>query len=98
MDRLVSRLLWIGVPAGIVVTVLYLAVVGENGLVKRRELTVDLAKVERRLVVIRAENAALAREVARLRDDPGAQERAAAEELLLVPEGSTVYRFPAGTP
>ena len=98
MDRLVSRFLWIGVPATIVVTVLYLAVWGENGLVKHRELVVDLAKVDRRVSVLTEENVALQRDVDRLRDDAQARRRAAAEELLLVPEGSTVYRFPVGTP
>lgn len=98
MDRLVSRVLWIVLPATGVLTILALAVWGENGLIRHRELESDLSKVERRLAVITEENAALAREVSRLRDDDSAQRRAAAEELLLVPENSTVYRFPAGTP
>lgn len=98
MDRLVARFLWLGLPATIVVTVLYLAVWGENGLVKHRELVVDLARVERRVAVLGEENVALQREVDRLRADPQARRRAVAEELLLVPAQSTVYRFPAGTP
>ncbi|MBM4367137.1 MAG: septum formation initiator family protein [Deltaproteobacteria bacterium] len=98
MDRLVSRVLWIVLPMLGVLTILALAVWGENGLIRHRELETDLAKVERRLAVITEENAALAREVSRLRDDDPTRRRAAAEELLLVPENSTVYRFPAGTP
>ncbi len=98
MDILQQRLLWNVLPTVVVGVILYLAVWGENGLVKHRELTADLAKTERRLDLVQGENASLEREVARLRDDPGTQSRAAAEELLLVPEHSTVYRFPEGTP
>jgi cell division protein FtsB len=98
MDLLQQRLLWNVLPTLVVGVILYLAVWGENGLVKQRELTTELAKTERRLEGVQSENATLEREVARLRDDPGTQSRAAAEELLLVPEHSTVYRFPEGTP
>lgn len=98
MDMLQRRLLWNVLPALVVLVILYLAVWGDNGLIKQRELTVDLAKTERRLEAVRRENASLEREVARLRDDPETQRRAAAEELLLVPAHSTVYRFPDGTP
>lgn len=98
MDLLQHRLLWNVLPTVVVGVILYLAVWGENGLIKQRELTTELTKTERRLEGVRAENATLEREVARLRDDAGTQTRAAAEELLLVPEHSTVYRFPEGTP
>ena len=98
MNVLRSRLVWNIIPTVLVAVILYLAVWGENGLIKQRELTTELAKTERRLDAVKAENAGLDREVARLRDDPATQSRAAAEELLLVPANSTVYRFPAGTP
>ncbi len=98
MDLLKSRLLWNVLPTVTVLVILYLAVWGENGSVRHRELTVDVMKVERRLGLIQGENAGMEREVARLRDDPGSQRRAAAEEMLLVPAHSTVYRFASGTP
>lgn len=98
MDMLQRRLLWNVLPASVVLAILYLAVWGENGLIKEQELARDLAKAERRLEAVRRENASLEREVSRLRDDPATQRRAAAEELLLVPAHSTVYRFPDGTP
>ena len=98
MDRIVSRLLWNVAPSALVLVILYLAVCGENGYLRERELDQQLRKDARHLDVIRSENAALAREVERLRGDPETQVRAVAEDLLLVPEHSTVYRFPVGTP
>ncbi|MSQ00674.1 MAG: septum formation initiator family protein [Myxococcales bacterium] len=98
MDLLQRRLIWNVLPTALVLGILYLAVWGDNGLVRRGELAVDLAKAERRLDAVRRENASLEREVARLADDPVTQRRAAAEELLLVPAYSTLYRFPSGTP
>lgn len=98
MDRIVSRLLWTVAPTVLVGVILYLAVCGENGYLKQRELETRLRKDELHLAVVKASNASLAREVVRLRTDKETQVRAAAEDLLLVPPHSTVYRFPAGTP
>ena len=42
---------------------------------------------------IEAQNLALAEQINALRSDPEAVTRAAAEELMLAPEGATVYRF-----
>ncbi len=98
MELLQQRLLWNVLPTCVVALILYLAICGENGLIKQRELTADLLKTEHRLDLVGGENATLEREVSRLRDDPEAQARAAAEELLLVPAHSTVYRFAEGTP
>jgi cell division protein FtsB len=53
----------------------------------------ELARTERRLAELDAQNARLAREVTALQQDGATIERAATEELLLVPPGSTVYRF-----
>ncbi len=98
MNLLQRRLVWNVLPTVVVMGILYLAVWGDNGLVRGGELSADLAKAERRLDAVRRENASLEREVARLADDPVTQRRAAAEELLLVPAHSTLYRFPGGTP
>ena len=98
MDRIVSRLLWNVAPTALVMIILYLAVCGQNGYLRQRELQVRLQKDALHLAVIKGDNAALAREVERLRGDRTTQIRATAEDLLLVPEFSTVYRFPAGTP
>jgi cell division protein FtsB len=98
MELLRSRLVWNVLPTLAVGMILYLAVWGENGVIKRREVTRDAERAEHRLAAIRGENASLEHEIARLRSDGEAQRRAAAEELLLVPAHSTVYRFPPETP
>lgn len=98
MELLKSRLLWNVLPTVAVVVILYLAVWGENGVIRQRELLRDAERAEHRLAVVRGENASLEHDILRLRGDAEAQRRAAAEELLLVPAHSTVYRFPPHTP
>lgn len=98
MELLQQRLLWNVLPTGVVVAILYLAVWGEKGIVTQHQLTANLVKTEHHLDVTRTANAGLEREIARLRDDPNAQARAVAEDLLLVPAHSAVYRFVEGTP
>jgi cell division protein FtsB len=98
MNRLRARLMYAVLPTALVGVVLYLAVWGDNGWLRNAELQRELAKESRHLAVLKEQNASLSHEVARLDDDPDAQERAAAEELLLVREHATVFRFPAGTP
>ena len=93
MDLLARRLVWNVLPALMLVGVIYLAVWGEDGIWARRRIGAELARTERRLNDVRSDNARLSREVMALRDDPITLERAAAEDLLLVPPGSTVYRF-----
>lgn len=98
MELLQQRLLWNVLPTGVVLAILYLAIWGEKGLVTQNQLTANLLKTEGQLDVTQTANAGLEREIARLRDDPSAQARAVAEELLLVPAHSAVYRFAEGTP
>ncbi len=98
MDLLKSRLIWNVLPTVAVVVILYLAVWGENGVIKHRELLRDANRSEHRLALVRGANTVLEHEILRLRSDGEAQRRAAAEELLLVPAHSTVYRFPANSP
>lgn len=75
------------------VGVIYLAVWGEDGLWARRRIDAELARTHRRLDDLTSENARLSREVQALGGDEVTLQRAAAEELLLVPPGSTLYRF-----
>jgi cell division protein FtsB len=93
MDLLARRLVWTVLPALLVIWVIYLAIWGEDGLWARHRIEVELTRTERRLSDLDAENARLAREVTALQGDATTLQRAATEELLLVPPGSTVYRF-----
>jgi cell division protein FtsB len=76
-----------------VVLFLYLAVAGPSGLIRRHKMVADLDRVQRKLESVDEENARLVREINQLKDDDPTIRRAIAEQLLLVPAGSTVYRF-----
>ncbi|MFZ5480060.1 MAG: FtsB family cell division protein [Myxococcota bacterium] len=93
MDLRLQKLVLTVVPAFLVVGLVYAAIAGDDGLVRRHRMQVDLERVQRKLEALEAENARLAREVGRLREDEATVRRAIAEELLLVPADSTVYRF-----
>ncbi len=93
MDPLFRRLLWNILPGALVVVLIYLAVFGENGILRRHRMVAELEAAERRLAEVEVVNARLEREIAQLRGNDRAMARVAAEELLLVPPGSTVYRF-----
>ena len=94
MDKLIRRLLITVLPASLVVSMVYLAVFGSNGLVARHRLQLELDREGRRMEEVTAENASLRREIHELHGDALTLQRAAAEDLQLVPSGSTVYRFP----
>lgn len=93
MDLLARRLLLTLAPAIIVVALVYATVLGDNGLLRRHRMQVDLERAQRKLAAIQEDNVRLEREVRQLRADESTLRRAAAEELLLVPPGSVVYRF-----
>lgn len=93
MDLRLRRVLLALLPAGVVMGLIYSAIWGDNGLVRRLRMQEEVGRVERSLAHVRSENALLEREVGQLRGDETTVRRAIAEELLLVPAGSTVYRF-----
>ena len=93
MDPLLRRLFLNLLPAAMVIGIVYLAVFGESGLLRRHHMIGDLDAVQRRLANVQAQNATLRREISQLGADDETVKRAAAEELVLVPPGSTVYRF-----
>jgi len=93
MDLLIKRLLFTVLPALVVVALVHATIMGDNGLVRRHRMQADLDRAHRKLAAMEAENARIEREVRQLRTDETTVRRAAAEELLLVPAGSVVYRF-----
>lgn len=94
MDLLARRLLFNVLPMVIVGGMIYFAIFGSNGLVSRHRMQEELAREQRRLAEIQAQNARLRREIGELQGDALTLQRAAAEDLQLVPADSTVYRFP----
>jgi cell division protein FtsB len=93
MSRGLLRILTLA-SAFAVVVLLFNVVAGPHGLSRRIQSDRELAEVHRRIAEIETGNARLQREVSQLRNDETIVRRAIAEELLLVPPGSTVYRFP----
>ena len=82
------------------VAVLVVAVIGApvmilspQGLPRLRGLTKELADVDEENAELRREIEALRGRVARLRDDPGAVERIARDNLGLVRQSEVVFQF-----
>lgn len=88
-----SRILLTIVPACFIITVSYMAIFGQKGIIRRYQLNSDLERIERQLSVVQTENARLQWEILQLKESDTNRMRAAAEEMLLVPPGSTVVRF-----
>ncbi len=80
-------------PATIVLVGIWGVVFGDDGLLERHALKLRLHRVQDRVQVIEVENAQLRDEILRLREDPVAVRRAAAEQLLAAEPGSTIYRL-----
>lgn len=93
LSSLGRRLLWSLVPAAIVLTGVYGVVFADDGLLERHALKQRLHMMEARVSDIEVENAQLRDEIHRLREDPVAVRRAAAEQLLAAEPGSTIYRL-----
>ncbi|MGD8718343.1 MAG: septum formation initiator family protein [Candidatus Zixiibacteriota bacterium] len=87
------RIIAISVAAALLFGLLvYVFVFSRHGYLRRRELARDNARLSTEVEELRHENALLREELERL-DDPEAVEKIAREELGLVKEGETVYRF-----
>lgn len=81
------------IPAVIAVGGIWGVVFGQEGLVRRHALKQRLFVMQERVTAIETENEVLRLKIQRLREDPIALRRAAAEQLLAAEPGSTIYRF-----
>ena len=90
---LIRRLVWNVLPVGLVIGALWMALAGEDGLLRRHELKFQLAATQMRTERIRAENQDIRREIRALRSEKAAVQRASAATLLTAQPGSTIYRF-----
>jgi len=71
----------------------YLFVFSKYGYLRMRDLQRENGELEGRVAEVERKNEELETEIGRLEDDMEAVERLAREELGLVKEGETVYRF-----
>jgi len=90
---LFRRLVWNVIPAVVIVGVVGLVVLGDEGLLARHALKQRLALTGEHAEKLELENAMLRAEIERMRKDPLVVRRTVAESLYLAPAGSTIYRF-----
>jgi cell division protein FtsB len=89
---LFRRLVWNILPASLVVGIVGLVILGDEGLLARHALKQRLALTEEHATKLEEENAMLRAEIQRMRKDPLVVRRTVAESLYLAP-GATIYRF-----
>lgn len=81
------------VLGGLTAYLLLVAVFGEQGLLKVRQLDREKTELEERVAALDAETAVLRSEVRGIQSDPFLYEKAAREQLGLVKPGEIVYDF-----
>lgn len=86
-------LLFTVIPGIIIVALMYLAVFGPSGFIRRHRMLADLERVEDRLEERNRDNTHIQREIQHIRSDEQILRGAITEELLLAAPNSTVYRF-----
>lgn len=91
--RLVHRVLLAVLPAVALGATAVTTVWGENGLLRRQELSAELRQANHDLSKLQADNQRMLRALHLLEADPVAMERAVAEELGWAKPGTTLYRF-----
>jgi len=92
-SALLRRLLWNVVPVALVIGALWMALVGDEGLLKRHELKHQLVVLHDRTKRTETDNETLRRHIRALRNEPAVVQRASAETMLTAMPGSTIYRF-----
>ena len=81
------------VPFTLMGVVVLMTVFGDHGLVRRHELRQEKRAVDARVDELRSQSVELRRRIEILAKHPAGVRRLAAEELLVAPPGSTIYRF-----
>ena len=92
-SALFRRLIWNVLPVALVIGALWMALVGEEGLLKRHELKHQLTVLQDRTVRLESHNDSLRRHIRALHTEPAVVQRASAETMLPATPGSTIFRF-----
>jgi cell division protein FtsB len=93
MSSVLRRLLFNVLPLGVMTGVVCLAIFGDHGLIRRHYLKLQQAEVQARIASLESQNAELRRKLMVLDTKPIGLTRLAAEEMMMAPSGSTIYRF-----
>jgi len=94
VSRRFARVVLALLPAMIILSIAFQAVVGSDGLMRRHVRERQLASVQTTTTMISSENLRLRREIRLLQESPDAVRREAFEELYMAPKGSVIYVFP----
>lgn len=89
----VRRLVWNVLPVSLLLGVVGVFLLGEDGLIDRSSVKQRLYATQAKVEQARAENEVLRSRILMLRSDPRFVKRAAAERLLMAESGATIYRF-----
>ena len=92
-STVLRRLVWNVLPVVLVIGFMQMALLGDDGLLKRHQVKQHLYATQAKVGQMERLNAGLAARVRMLRTNPTFVERTAGERLLLAKEGSTIYRF-----
>ena len=89
----VRRLVWNVVPVLMVLAAVQMALLGDDGLLKRHQVKQRLYTMQTQVDAVKLHNEKLRANIRLLRTDPIYVKRAVAQQLLMAEEGSTIYRF-----
>lgn len=89
----VRRLVWNVLPGVMLLAVVKMALLGDEGMLNRHQVKRRLYATQAKVKQVKAENAALRSRIRMLKQDPRYAKRASAERLLMAEEGSVIYRF-----
>lgn len=90
---LIHRILLAALPAFVLGAIVLISIWGDNGLIRRMELSEELRGANAELGRTQRENQRMIRQLKVLEQDPVAAERAVAEDLEWAIEDTTIYRF-----
>ena len=93
MNLLLRRLLFNVTPLLLMAGVICMAIFGDHGLIRRHHLRAQHTALMGENDTLARQNAELRRQLRVLDARPEGVRRLAAQELLMAPEGSTLYRF-----
>ena len=93
MHTLIRRLVWNVIPVVMVFGAVQMALLGDDGLLKRHQVKQRLYATQAKVDSVKIHNQQLRARIRLLRTEPTYVKRVVAEKLLLAEAGSTIYRF-----
>jgi len=89
----VRRVVWNILPVSLVLGAVGMFFAGNDGFIERAQVKQHLYATQANVAAAQIENKALRSRIRLLRNDRRFVQRAAAEQLLMAEQGSTIYRF-----